>query len=131
MSTNLVRNEPSRHVTFNIITDKTTRFVSVTAMHRQPSEVEKRGADWFEVLRRGAFFIHVVGRGDKLTTETLQGLARTYVDGGSSIWVHVDLSALERNECPIVPIAIEEKPATWMDSDPVWKRIVEINEGRK
>lgn len=131
MSTNLDRSNPSRHVTFNIITDKTTRFVSVTATHRQPSPGESERADWRATLTRNGITIHVVGRGDELTRETLQGLARTYVDGGSAMWVRVDLGALTDGGQVITALKPDEKPADWMETDPVWQSIKRINEATR
>lgn len=119
---------PSRHVTLNIITDKVSRFVSVTATHRIPHDNEISRADWHCILKRTGTVVHVVGRGDELTKETLQGLARSYVDGGSSMWVHVDLSALSGHGGPVfTPIDESDKPVNF--SDPVWNQLRKMSEG--
>lgn len=123
------RQEPYRHVTLNIITDKVSRFVSVTATHRQPSALEKNRADWTCTLARGRTTVHVIGRGDELTKECLRALARSYVDGGSNIWVHVDLSALETGKPPITTIDPNDPPIDF-GNDPLWQRIAAINAGR-
>lgn len=123
------RQELYRHVTLNIITDKVSRFVSVTATHRIPSDNEIKRSDWHCILKRKNASVYVIGRGDELTKETLQALARSYVDGGSNIWIHVDLSALDAGQSPVTAIDPNDQPIDF-GNDPLWQRIAAINAGR-
>lgn len=112
--------KPETDVTFNIITNKVERFVSITATRRRPSFEETARADWTDTLSRGGLTIHVIGRGDRLTKATLQAYARAYLDGKSTMWKSVNLANITASEGDVI---------TSLEDDPLWRRIKAISEG--